>query len=1186
MNASIASDPYLDVPLDGVRLIEASAGTGKTYTLATLVTRLVIERGLTPPQILVVTFTDAATQELRKRLRERLELAARVAEASTPVEPSPEAICIQTIVQRHLLHGAETEPQLAARLRRAAQAMDLAAVSTIHGFCLRVLTEHALEAAQPFVALQLAGSDKPLRTQAAIDAWRVLGVEASVAQALPSVWSDASALADDLRMLLRADRLLPTPQVEAADPRPALQAAAQAVRLAWQQQGAHAQALLDAALNDKVLDGQKVKRPSFDKAWETLRLGLAHGDWSREAGGHLDKLRASRLRALTKAGHQARTPQSSLFEAMDAWFDASDACLQWQARRRIEVVHRARALSQERLQALKQAQQTRTYDDLIDALWQAVHGSRGEALIARLRAQYAVALVDEFQDTDSRQWAIFQRIFATHAPALLLIGDPKQAIYGFRGGDVQTYLRAAQVAERGPPLARNFRSRPAVLRAIAALYAHAGEAQAFNTPGIAFHPVEPGGHRADNAFVRDGRSAPGLTLCELPATAEKRHSADESRALVAQACAAEVHALLRDARQGRAHIDGRPLQAGDIAILVRSHKEAALIRDGLAQVGVAAVTAGKQSIFATVQARELLAVLEAALAPGDESRLRAALATLWLGMDAQAIARMDTDPAWRARQLQQATTWREHWRAAGPFALVAALAAEQAARLLGLVDGERRLSNLLQLGEELQAADARALGERGVADWLRMRIAQADPDDDTQQLRLESDARRVQIITLHKSKGLEFPLVFLPFAGIGRKAGDSAHVHVLSQNAQRVAYFRHDPQDPDWRDASQTAAHEARSEDARLLYVGLTRAQHALWLATGPLFNGDTTPLHAMLSDLTALRAQSGLQAGDIVLRAPLPLPAQRLSMLDEPVAAPARLAQSSFARDWWVHSFTQWAQTGENDSHRLATAQPASASDDEPTQIEAEAGQAPSADWRFSGSRFGNALHTALESVDFAAWRHWSEAVPESQNAALTNALRGQGYAQDELPAGRALLGQLVGGTLNARLPEGVRLCDVPVASRRAEMEFHFSLQPVRIDALLTLLHAHAVLRTRHGLGLRRHVQGLMTGKIDLTYTVDARWYLLDYKSNRLATYDPNALAQAMAHSQYDLQAVIYTLALHRWLRFRLRGKYDYTRDFGGVRYVFCRGAQADTDRGVYAFKPAPALIAQLDALFGGGGA
>lgn len=1212
MPLAAADDPYLALPLDGVRLIEASAGTGKTFTLATLFTRLVVERGLRIGQILAVTFTDAATQELRKRIRERLDLAARLVGSEATPDDTPEVALTRTVLDRHLATGSETPVQLARRLRSAAEEIDLASIFTIHGFCSRVLAEHALDSGQAFDAPELLASLRELHAELAADLWRVLGTEEPVLDALTGLWRDPDILASDLRVLAGELPLLPLADTDAGtDPRPARDAAARQLLQAIDANLADAQALIATAITSKTFDGRRAKAPSFEKAFAELLAGSAQGQWTRSDKTHLQKLLPEALLGFCKDGQHARVPRSPLFDALRAWCGADDAMETWRARQRIVLLHRLREIARARLAARKQVLRVQTYDDLIAGVADALDGPHGHRLIARLRAQYCIALVDEFQDTDARQWTIFQRVFGRpveagageerggdQAPALFLIGDPKQAIYGFRGGDVHTYLQAKQQAEVAPALDRNFRSRPAVLRALQALYANAGE-DAFLEHGIRFEPVHPGTRRSDADYLRHGAPAPALTVRLLRSGDGRPLNADPSRAAATAACVAEIHRVLSDARAGDALIDGRPAQPSDIAVLVRTHKEATRIQHALSVAGIPAVAAGRQSLYATTEAQELRLLLLALLQPADEGRLRAALATVLLGEDAAAIAALESDGdrqrAWQDKLLH----FRERWQRGGPLALVSDLCAAQAERLLVLFDGERRLTNYLQLGELLQEAATRTLGLHGLLDWLQLQIAHADADDEAQLLRLESDAHRVQVITLHKSKGLEYPLVYLPFVGIGSRPPNAARHQVVHDGTRRVLHWKIQD-DAAWQDACRRAAVEREAEDARLLYVGLTRTEHALWIAAGELKDFASTRLRPLLSDLEALAAHADIRIVD----GPAEPPPPRLPPERDAAVPPVRALQRHIATDWWVYSFTQLANADGGHESAAAATEAGGGAADEPATVSADAVEADSDvrdidvfDARFAGSRFGNVLHGALENADFAAWTDWQEGepAPTGQEAVLRDALRAEGYPRDDLDDGIAVLTSLVGRTLTVALPEGGALCALPASDRRAEIEFHFAMQPTAVPTLLELLHAHGIVRERRGFGLRRRLEGLMTGKIDLTYVQAGRWYVLDYKSNRLPRYDAAALSEAMAHSEYDLQALVYTVALHRWLRFRLGdaydgGTYDYARDFGGIRYLFCRGL--DTDRtpspgapspGVYAHRFAPELIHAMDALFAG---
>ncbi|HQY82561.1 MAG TPA: UvrD-helicase domain-containing protein, partial [Thermomonas sp.] len=491
---STVRDPYLELPLDGVRLVEASAGTGKTYTLATLVTRLVVERGLRIGQILAVTFTDAATQELRKRIRERLQLTLALIDAPLADAEGSEATLTRQLLQSHRERSEESDDALRHRLRQATLDIDLAAIFTIHGFCARVLREHALESGHGFDPPELLANDRDLRAELAADLWRQHAQDAATADDLGALWTNHEALAEDLRVLLREPVLLPADAPLPPDPKPALLVAGAGLADAYRQHGEAFFADLLAALDGKVLNGNSYRRDWVEALCRQWPAWCEAGDFAAPLDARIARLTTEALQAKANKGKDALVPKSPMSAEISTYLEAMQAQAEYVARRRIALLHRIRDHARARLAQLKQQHRVQTYDDLIDGVADALDGEKGDALARQLRSQYAVALVDEFQDTDARQWAIFRRVFGSvpsegdgnldepasgHSPPALesartggsqarflaLIGDPKQAIYSFRGGDVHTYLDAGTHAVAAPPLSHNFRSRPAVLQA-------------------------------------------------------------------------------------------------------------------------------------------------------------------------------------------------------------------------------------------------------------------------------------------------------------------------------------------------------------------------------------------------------------------------------------------------------------------------------------------------------------------------------------------------------------------------------------------------------------------------------------------------------------------------------------------------------------------------------------------------
>ena len=436
------ADPYLELPLDGVRLIEASAGTGKTYTLATLVTRMVVERGLRIGQILAVTFTEAATQELRKRIRERLQLTLDLLDAPAAEDEKPEASLTRKLLHSHRQHGGESDDALRRRLRQAMLEIDLAAIFTIHGFCARVLREHALESGQAFDAPELLTNDRALREALAADLWRAHAVDDASAEDLDKLWAQGhGALSVDLKDLLREPVLLPPDDGLPAARPDELRDVARGLAAAFAAHGESFRSDLLAALDAKVLNGQSYKADWINDLFDAAVRWVAADDAGRQfEHPKLTSLLRDTLLAKTNAKGAGQTPDSPVCDALPAYLDVLQAQADYVARRRAALLHRIRDDARMRLALRKRQLRVQTYDDLIDGVANALAGSNGAALAQNLRTQYAVALVDEFQDTDARQWTIFDTIFGSGSdtPALFLIGDPKQAIYGFRGGDVHT----------------------------------------------------------------------------------------------------------------------------------------------------------------------------------------------------------------------------------------------------------------------------------------------------------------------------------------------------------------------------------------------------------------------------------------------------------------------------------------------------------------------------------------------------------------------------------------------------------------------------------------------------------------------------------------------------------------------------------------------------------------------------
>jgi exodeoxyribonuclease V beta subunit len=1205
----------LAFPLRGSQLIEASAGTGKTFTISALYLRLVLGHGgsmagfgreLLPPQILVVTFTDAATKELRERIRTRLAEAARFFRDEIPAPDS-------------LINALRDEfdagqwPACANRLDIAAQWMDEAAVSTIHSWCQRMLREHAFDSGSLFTQT-LETDHSELLGEVLRDYWRLFcySMEGEALDWVRGHWGGPAALLPRVRGLFASsrggDEGLEPAELIAASLRER-SAALLDLKAPWQRWAVELLEICQQGVANKTVDGRKMQaryfEPWFQKitAWvedESLELldigtgftrltpeGLAEA-WKGEVPSHpgLDAM------AGLKAGLDALpTPDAAVLQHAAQWVGA-------------------------RFEAEKRRRAEMGFDDMLLRLDAALQAEGGERLASLIREQFPVALIDEFQDTDPVQYRIFESIYRIDdndpETGLFLIGDPKQAIYAFRGADIYTYLRAREAtAGRLHTLGTNFRSSDAMVGAVNHIFQHAESrpngrgAFLFREPSgenpVPFMPVESQGRKESLQLA--GRTVAALNIWHL--TSDQPLSGAVYRQQMAVACASEITALLNGGQSGRDGFVGngeilRGLRPADIAILVRDGKEAQAVRNELSARGVRSVyLSDKDSVFASQEARDLLAWLKACAEPDVERPLRAALASVTLNLPLAELERLNQDELAWERRVMQFRSYRMVWRTQGVLPMLRRLLHDfklpQA--LMVRDDGERVLTNLLHLCELLQQAAVELDGEQALIRYLSEHLALTGQAGEEQILRLESDEQLVKVVTIHKSKGLEYPLVFLPFICSTKPVdGTRLPLHYHDETGQAQISLTPSPE------LIAKADDERLAEDLRLLYVALTRAQHACWLGVADLKRGSNSRSILHLSALGYLLGGGAPLTESVALRRwleDLQQGSEAVSCQDMPQAndqhyRPPRndaalleplLPVRKASENWWIASYSA-LRFGENLSVGADSApespQAQKMFDDErldpdaPREVIAIGGDIH----RFPrGPNPGTFLHGLLE---WAAGEGFT-ASPAAIEDAIARRCNRRGWK-----GWITTLGDWLQHLVTTPLQVGGGQPPVVLAQLsqfQVEMEFWFASHKVDVLKLDEL-----VCQSTHG-GVARVaaepvlLNGMFKGFIDLTFEHDGRYYVADYKSNWLGADDMAYTAQAMEQSildnRYDLQYTLYLLALHRQLKARLPD-YDYDRHVGGALYLFLRGTRA-TSQGVYFTKPPRALIEQLDRLFQG---
>ena len=1236
----------LSFPLWGSRLIEASAGTGKTWTIAALYLRLVLGHGnaqgfsrpLVPSEILVMTFTRAATRELSDRIRSRLLEAARCFRGEA--QPKSDDALLTELLAAHA--EGPTRTNAAWRLAMAAESMDDAAVHTIDAWCQRMLREHAFDSGCLFDE-QLDANERAMQDEAALDYWRqqLYPLAGPLLDVALSVWPTVEALAGDARELLKHDLPEGAGQGSLRDLIERLSeergSAIGALKVGWAQRAQQMQEWLDAQLAPKVCDFNKSKLQARHYTPWLAEIAA----WANDPQAERLDLKTGATR-LTPAGMQeAAKPGATV--VLPAHFAALEQLMQ--ALKQLPPLasplrlHAADCVAT-RLTELKGQAGSFGFADMLHRLDTALDADLNGASAVRLRSrmlgQYPVALIDEFQDTSPVQSRIFDRLYRIAdndpATALLLIGDPKQSIYGFRGADIHSYLTARRATDgRHYVLGTNHRSTTALVAAVNHVF---GQAEARVGKGAFLFRTEASGEAnpaADNPLPFVAVNAKGradvFVTSQGPRSAltfeldNNLRAAGTSRRQFAARCAEHIVILLNDASAGFDHpLQGlRRLQPADMAVLVRTGTEAAAVRREMRRRGVASVYLSDQdSVFDSAEAHDLLRWLQAVAAPRDVRLARAALATRTVGLSIDELAVLAADDEAFDARSEQLRQLQAIWQGQGVLTML-----RQTLHLLDLpgrwlgsqvlnkangavsgvpgneAEGERRLTNFLHVAELLQAASVQLDGEQALIRWLANQRADSSSSGDDQIVRLESDADLVKVVTIHKSKGLEYPLVFLPFPCSFRGVDKARTTFVSLADSTGHRTLQLQPSD----EQIACADKERQREDLRLLYVAMTRARHALWVGLAALKIGNSAACvwhrsaighvlgggQPMAPEVLSAALQTVVEPCSEIVLVPATAPEQigctwlQARGLPTPLQEPETYA-ANFERRWSIGSFSGLVRALGSPGHVSASA--AAARDDEPSDLAPAAALAPASaaaavltagqPWHLfpRGAVPGNFLHGQLEWL--AGEGFALETSPELQRQLLRRCDR-QGWGH----RGQDVLDWLVQALKTPLPPVGAAL--QAIRTPLPEMEFWCPSDGLVSSEIDALCRMHLLGGRERPVLPERELRGMLMGFADLVFEHGGRYWVLDYKSNSLGTrdadYHDDALEAAMAAHRYDVQAAIYLLALHRLLRARMGSRYDPTRHLGGAVYLFLRGIQGPAS-GCVLVPPHLPLLDGLDTL------
>jgi exodeoxyribonuclease V beta subunit len=1117
------------VPLQESNLIEASAGTGKTYSIAILVLRLVLEEKLPIKEILMVTFTKAAVAELEERIRLFIRSGYKYA-----IGKAIEDKNIKTLVDRAVeKSSAEAVEQ---QLKDAVLFLDETSVLTIHSFCQQALNEFAFETNQLFGA-EMLPDFAPVIEEELNKFWRKQVTTLS-AGLLEYIWNEElrGNIQKILENHLSGKRY---PGFNAKNDYTITKAKQEEWRKSLfvlneekkaQEESLHNYISENNSLLQNLCEGNSHAKKSLLPCLESPKDFVTAIREKRDKG-YVTKLFPDILIRI------------DAFDTVDTAMKEMVQTIHWQLYfLAIQEAGKGIALFKERNNLL-------SYDDLINNLHQALVKKDNPKLVEALRNKYKAVFIDEFQDTDRQQFEIFDKAFGDKT-ILFYIGDPKQSIYAWRKADIFTYFKARNAVKHLYSMNHNYRSSEQMIDAMNKFFLPADDFDTFffenSDDAIHYMAVESPVPNTKGLLLQNGDAEPAFSVFSFP-----------NKRILSEAVAAQVGLLLQD----QAYLidkkgTRRGIKPSDIGILVRTSVQGNDVKVQLARLGIPAVTIDDSKVLQSAEARYLLYLMEAIAAP-DRSSINRALLSPFTGFGTAEILTLDDGAV-----LELFTKYKSRWQQDGIYTALMDFVTDFKVRQVLLPshteNGERIITNLFQLIELIHQSESRKnLSIAELISWLKRGVDGMSTEGDEYTQRMESDDDAVRIVTIHKSKGLEYNIVLAPFLDF-----------VENTNHDFISF--RDPANGDYVGAERSRlseeelkwqAQQAEQENRRLLYVAITRAVYKCYIFKNLFYKTSTlaTFLNALKeSDPSLIKFEEEAP--------PAPMVSYRKAIAPKVLAAAQPVRFVLQEENWRKMSYSMLAAKLD---HRVPPRSP----------------QQPQAYDNFifhtlrRGAKTGNFLHFIFENISFSDDSRWDKWLEE--------AVRRFAPGQQEiyLPMLREMLQQVLHTNIGGE-GKAFTLSDIAWNKRMTEFEFDFPVPLFPPEKLNFLSDGEASVLIRNLYTLPGHeLEGIMNGKIDLFFEYAGRYYILDWKSNylgnELADYSPAALAKTMNDNNYHLQYLIYTLAVKKYLESRLP-HFDYATQFGGIIYVFVRGVRTSSEHGIFTHKPSLEKILTLEKIIG----
>ncbi len=1270
MRTEVEKFDITSAPLKGRTIIEASAGTGKTYAIAGLFLRLVVDATLKVNQILVVTFTVAATDELRDRIRRRLKEGLN---ALTYGYAGNDSVLLW------LVESYGNSKSARSRLKEAIVCFDEAAIFTIHGFCQKLLSENAFESSTLFDT-ELVLDDSDILVEVCRDYYRkhfltmypLLFSNPQVKRITPdsllklirslSVDPGFTILPKyiDLNRYLSAykngerttdfyvesinveiDKSLVVSEIKR------LEKIHRSISEMWREQRDKIRNIIITAQDNSIFNAKSIKESTYLDVFDAMDIYLQiENFWNMEHDNgankvrYIEKLTNRFMRTKAKKNTIHLLPNHQFFNEIENFLKLIDQaneiitffCLNL----KLNFLHSAGKA----LEKSKTVRNVRAFDDLLVSMHKAV-GSGDSPMADAVRKRFSAALIDEFQDTDPLQYSIFINIFQEKNCLLYLIGDPKQAIYGFRGADIYAYLKAKKSIDKSYTLKTNWRSDCGLVNAVNSLFDMQGR-NPFVIDGIDFIPVNHAPDREEGSLYIDSKPALPMSIALIDQSifvpdnkSSQFINKGDVEPFVARYTACKIGELINMGAIGRAKLIinnqnsskdkfEENLGPQHIAVLVRTNRQTSIILKELRKLGIPGVIYSAGSVYAEEEAIEIERFMRATSEPSNAKELKVALTTGFFGFDSSQIFRLAVDEQFYDSLQNEFLEYNRLWRKAGFISMFRYMMVRRMvkAQILKYTGGERKLTNYLHIAELLHIADIKLKpGIDGLINFLaKRRLSTLDEDktpSDEYRLRLETDEKAVKIITVHRSKGLEFPVVFCPYLYHSRDGGSDDILKFHDTNGVQTL----DIGSEDFDKNIKTMKREEFAESIRLAYVALTRARYACFTIWGKInksensalswiFHGDSSigdsinlesvkalNFQTMVSDVKQIAQNSNdtiaveiITDSDIKHQPYLPPQEKRVKLSCKKFKE--KEEQGTIPEGWKISSFSsifagKGSHSPDHDQHIDYFSDLAQHST---VAIEPSDTYSDSLFFDFpTGTRAGNCIHEIMESIDFTSPniaiakdclekfgfdRNEIVKVEEMLNRVLESDLLSYNLAKSDLYAQNCVL-------------DSLHLREIRNEQRINEMEFFLPVGNTNSTAISSIMQKYGsgatfdFASTMKSLGFLQR-GGYLRGFIDMVFCHNEKFYIVDWKTNYLGNrfddYSFSILNEEMKKSGYVLQYLLYTVALNAYLKNRVKG-YSYNNHFGGVFYIFMRGIKSGSYTGIYFDCPNRELVENISA-------